>query len=73
MFRDYVPLWDTASFKVQEWRKKQLWTLEANDCLEINLEGLKKLYKHLHHKTRKAINNKEAMTFMQNGATLKRK
>lgn len=58
---------------MQEWRRKQLWTLEVNDCFEINLEGLKKLYKFLQHKTRKAPNNKEAMTFMQQGASLRRK
>ena len=73
LFREFVPQWDSGSFKVQEWRRKQLWTLEANDCFEINLDGLKKLYKFLHHKTRKSMNNKDAMTFMQQGISLRRK
>ena len=68
LFRDFIPNWDSSSIKVQEWRNKYLWTLDVNDCFEINLESLKKLYKFLLNKSRKVMNNKEAMGFMQNGA-----
>lgn len=73
LFRDFIPNWDSSSIKVQEWRNKYLWTLDVNDCFEINLESLKKLYKFLLNKSRKVMNNKEAMGFMQNGAQLKKK
>ena len=30
----------------QEWRDKELWTIDVNDIFEANLENLKKIYAH---------------------------
>ena len=34
----------SQSLPLQSWRDDELWTLEVNDLLEVNLRGIKKLY-----------------------------
>ena len=46
----------------QGFRDKELWTLEVNDCLQVNLDGLQKVYDKF--KTKKYMKMKDAHTFM---------
>ena len=39
----------------QEFRDKELWTIDVNDLLEANLENLTKIYRHYLTPTKKAL------------------
>jgi hypothetical protein len=41
-FREFYPNWqkEPNTFNSLEWRLSELWTLDVNDCLEANKEGL---------------------------------
>lgn len=48
----------------QGFRDKELWTLEINDCLNANLDGLRKVYQCYVVKPRKFMNYSDALRFM---------
>jgi hypothetical protein len=41
--KDIIPLAKDIIEEWEVWREKKLWTLECNDILKINTEGIKKL------------------------------
>jgi hypothetical protein len=65
-----VPNCETHSVKNLNWRLTELWTLDANDCLEANKDGLQMVYNKVLNKGRKLMNFKDAMSFMCNGGLL---
>ena len=46
-----------------DWRKKELWTLEINDLLEANKQGLRKLYKSYYTSKKKYMTFQDAKLF----------
>ena len=47
-----------------EFRKEKLWTLEVNDVLTVNMEGLALVQKHYHTAKRKYMTKKDAIALM---------
>ena len=54
----------------QEFRDELLWTLDVNDVLEANLEGLKKVYTHYHEPRKKFMTMGDAMGLMMRDTNL---
>lgn len=54
----------------QEFRDELLWTIDVNDVLEVNLEGLKKVYNHYHEPRKKFMTMNDAMALMMKDTTL---
>ena len=44
-----------------EFRKEKLWTLEVNDVLSVNMDGLQLVQKHYHTAKRKNMTKKDAI------------
>ena len=45
----------------QEFRDKELWTIDVNDMLEANLENLNKIYEHYRTPTKKLLEYEDAL------------
>ena len=54
----------------QEFRDRQLWTVETNDVLEANLELLKKIYNKYLKPMQKFMSKENAMDFMMHDTNL---
>ena len=52
----------------QEFREQKLWTLEVNDVLEANLEGLKKVYKSFFEPKKSFMNFKDGINLFSKDA-----
>ena len=47
-----------------EFRREKLWTLEVNDVLSVNMDGLEKLQKHYLTGKKKSMTRKDAIALM---------
>jgi len=54
----------------QEFRDELLWTIDVNDVLEVNLEGLKKVYTNYHEPRKKYMTMNDAMSLMMKDTNL---
>jgi len=54
----------------QEFRDEQLWTMEVNDTLEANLDGLKKVYGYYFEPRKKYMTMTDAMNLMMRETAL---
>ena len=54
----------------QEFRDDYLWTIEVNDVLEANLDGLKKLYTNYHEPRKKFMTMIDGLILMLKDTTL---
>lgn len=54
----------------QEFRDELLWTIDVNDVLEVNLEGLKKVYTNYHEPRKKFMTMADALSLMMKDTTL---
>ena len=54
----------------QEFRDELLWTIDVNDVLEVNLEGIKKLYNHFHEPRKKFMTMGDALNLMMRDSQL---
>ncbi len=48
----------------QEFRDEELWTIDVNDILEANLEGLRKVYQHYWEPRKKYMTYHDTMDLM---------
>ena len=66
-FQNYAPNFiNNPSLKLwQIWREKELWTLDVNECLDVNLENLRLVYQAFSGQKRTFMNRAEAIKFMQ--------
>jgi hypothetical protein len=54
----------------QEFRDDLLWTIDVNDVLEANLEGIKKIYTHYHEPRKKYMTMVDAMNLLMKDTSL---
>ena len=54
----------------QPWREQQLWTLEVNDILFVNLESLKLVYNFYINPTHKILTYKDCVTLLTKDSLL---
>ena len=54
----------------QEFRDELLWSIDVNDVLEVNLEGLKKVYTNYHEPRKKFMTMGDALALMMKDTTL---
>ena len=54
MAKDIIEEWEG-------WRTKKLWTIECNDMLKVNAEGIKKLVERYHQPRQKWLPMKDAI------------
>lgn len=47
-----------------------MWSIEVNDVLEVNLEGLKKVYTNYHEPRKKFMTMNDAMALMMKDTSL---
>lgn len=48
----------------QEFRDELLWTIDVNDVLEVNLDGLRKVYSFFHEPRKKYMTMQDALNLM---------
>ena len=67
LFNEILPRSEPHVKEWQEFRDRELWTLEVNDCLFANVLLLKKVYANFIVKPRKFMNYSDACRFMSSG------